>query len=889
MCKTRTDGTAQTFVIPAKAGIHAALTPDLAVRQVDSRFRGNDDNTLFLRRFLRYVYTVARSQGLLTTTLLSLLPLPAFAQEAMERAPDINGILGADPQALVAAGVGALLAGLAAVPVLLAQRRQLKHLTDDQTTREIQLERVEEVLTAAPDGFFRWDSDGAAHCSRRLAVLLGLYKGLESAYTDVLEAFGLSEAAVLEVAVAGLRQNGVGFEIELAVRDGRRMQVTGVRAATHDGDALADVLWMRDVTEGSLAVDQLSQEAMDLAAQRDRLQAVLDALPIPVWVRDDDLALLYVNRAYAEAVDAAGTEAAVEAGTELVAGPAVREARALAARSRAAGTARSEGFHLVVGGSRRLLEITEVPVVVGPAGTGLVTAGFALDQTRIEEADSELARHVAAHAEVLENLGTAIAIFSTDTRLTFHNTAFRRLWALEDDWLAGQPNYASVLDVLRERRRLPEVADWRAFRDEEVRRFTSLLASVEDLLHLPDGTTLRRVISPHPFGGLLMTYEDVTDTLALERSYNVSVAVQRETIDNLHEGVAVFGSDGRLRLWNPAYARIWSLESDELKGGPHITEVIGRHRRFFAGEFGWQRVHDALLDMFQTRRPAHGRVERQDGAILDYTSVPLPDGSVLKTWLDVTDTAKVERALRERNEALRAADRLKSEFIANVSCEVRQPLNAIIGFAEILANGYYGDLNKRQMEYAHGITEAGRTLQSLVADILDLATIEAGQMTLELGAFDIHTMLANVLALTRETARSRNLTIHFDCPLDIGWMVADERRIKQVLFNLLNNAIKFTPPKGQITLAAQRDTDQIVFTVADTGIGFPPQELAQAFDRFWRGAQSEARQGGAGLGLSLVKSFIELHGGCVEIVSVPSEGTTVTCRLPAGRADVAEG
>jgi signal transduction histidine kinase len=114
-------------------------------------------------------------------------------------------------------------------------------------------------------------------------------------------------------------------------------------------------------------------------------------------------------------------------------------------------------------------------------------------------------------------------------------------------------------------------------------------------------------------------------------------------------------------------------------------------------------------------------------------------------------------------------------------------------------------------------------------------------------------------------------------------MIADERRIKQVLFNLLNNAIRFTPPQGQITLAAQRADDQIVFTIADTGVGMPPQELSQAFDSFWRGTQTEARQGGAGLGLSLVKSFIELHGGHVEIVSVPNEGTTVTCTLPAGR------
>jgi len=806
---------------------------------------------------------------------------------AAANAVEPAGILGADPRLLVAAGIGVLLAGVATVPVILAQRRHIALLAAEQAAREQALERLEEVLLAAPDGFFRWDSDGAEHCSRRLAVLLGLYRGTNATYADVAGAFGPAEAGVLEVAVANLRENGIGFDIELPLPDGRRMHASGVRAAAADGAPLADVLWMRDVTEGSQEVDRLAADAAGLAARRDRLQALLDALPIPVWLRDGDLALRHCNRAYAEAVGADSVEAAVAAGTELLPGPTAREARALAARARAAGAARSDSFHLVIGGSRRLVEISEVPVHGERGGQGLVTAGFALDQTRLEEAQAELSRHVAAHGKVLENLGTAIAMFSTDTRLTFHNTAFRRLWDLDEEWLDSQPGYASLLDHLRDRRRLPEVADWRGYREEELRRFTSLIEPVEDLLHLPDGTTLRRVVSPHPFGGLILTYEDVTDALALERSYNTSLAVHRETIDNLHEGVVVFGPDGRLRLFNPAYLSIWAMTAEELSGEPHITEVVERQRRFFRDD-DWPAVRDSLLGLVQDRARRRGRLERADATILDYASVALPDGGVLKIWLDVTDSARVERALRERNEALRAADRLKSEFIANVSCEVRQPLNAIIGFAEILANGYYGGLNARQRDYVGGILEAGRGLQGLVADILDLATIEAGQMTLQLNAFDVHTMLAAVLSLVRERARERQIKVNFDCPLDIGWMVGDERRIKQALFNLLANAIKFTPPGGQMTLAAQRDGEQIVFTVADTGIGIPAGELPRVFDSFVRGGQAEQAQPGAGLGLSLVRSFVELHGGTVEIVSVPMEGTTVTCRLPAGQAEGAQ-
>ncbi|MCA1941867.1 MAG: histidine kinase, partial [Caenispirillum bisanense] len=272
------------------------------------------------------------------------------------------------------------------------------------------------------------------------------------------------------------------------------------------------------------------------------------------------------------------------------------------------------------------------------------------------------------------------------------------------------------------------------------------------------------------------------------------------------------------------------------------------------------------------------RLRRADDSVLEAVTVPLPDGGALATFADVTASAQVERALRERAEALTAADRLKTQFLANVSYELRTPLTTVSGFAEILADGYYGDLNSRQMEYARAMAETAQSLVTLIDDITDLASIEAGELALELDAFDVGAALASVLALTRESLRRKSVTMHFDCPPDTGWMVADEKRVKQVLYHLLSNAVRFTPQGGSVTLAAQRDGDDVVFTVADTGAGIPPADQDFMFDTFARGPGSP----GHGLGLALVKSFVELHGGSVELVSVPGEGTTVTCRLPAG-------
>jgi signal transduction histidine kinase len=261
--------------------------------------------------------------------------------------------------------------------------------------------------------------------------------------------------------------------------------------------------------------------------------------------------------------------------------------------------------------------------------------------------------------------------------------------------------------------------------------------------------------------------------------------------------------------------------------------------------------------------------------MLQEAMVPLPDGNVLVTYLDATDTARVERALREKNEALETADRLKSEFIANVSYELRTPLNAVIGFAEILTKQYFGDLNPRQLDYGRSILQSAQQLTKLINDILDLATIEAGYMVLETEEVEISAIMEAVLSLTRERARSRNLRLELRCPPDVRSIVADARRLKQALFNLVSNAIKFTPPGGTISIEAERRETELSLIVADTGIGIPLPDQARVFESFERGR----RQSGVGLGLSLVKRLIELHGGTVAIESAPNRGTKIICRL----------
>ena len=206
-----------------------------------------------------------------------------------------------------------------------------------------------------------------------------------------------------------------------------------------------------------------------------------------------------------------------------------------------------------------------------------------------------------------------------------------------------------------------------------------------------------------------------------------------------------------------------------------------------------------------------------------------------------------------------------------------------LALPEILNEQMFGELNERQAGYCSGILSSSGELLNLINDILDLASIEAGYMELELESFAVKPMMEVIYSLNRERARQNKLNLALQCPDTIGRMVADERRLKQVMFNLVSNAIQFTPEGGSITLAAERIDDQLVFSVVDTGVGIPQGEHARVLEMFERGSYLTVRQtgSGAGLGLSLVRSFVELHGGTVELISQPDLGTTIICRVPA--------
>jgi len=741
---------------------------------------------------------------------------------------------------------------------------------------QIQLEksRLEAFLNAFPGEYCGFHKDGSVAYSDGFLTQLNLSS--ITRIEDIQGALTASDAAALEGQYLELEASGKPFSIKVQCADRLKLyRLRGAAGAALDGADQFNILWLEDITEEDAHIKKL-QTGKETAEQHLlQFQNTLLQLDYPVWIRESSGDLAWVNEAYATLVGNT-RESIIDAQQEIVLSPKnkSKSPREMAREAINEGRKKTGEYHLIAAGKRLLMLFTETPL------PGFhKTIGFGRDLTKEEELNSALERHIAAQKSVLEQLRTAIALFDADHTIRFFNSAFGQLWGLDDNWLNTHPKLGDILEKLRENRRLPEQADFRKYKQGWLDLFTRLIESHEDMLYLPDGSALRMIVTPHPLGGLMMTFEDVTSRLELESSYNTLIAVQKETLDNLAEAVVVYGGDGRVRLWNPAFLKLWGLHPEDMEPAPHIAALVERKSGYFSPDL-WRGVRNTLLSMGLEREEMNGRLARSDGVYLLYATVPLPDGGVMVSYYDTTDSTRIEHALREKNAALEAAEQLKTDFLANVSYQLRTPLNTIMGFSEILEKQYFGPMNDRQKDYASGIQEAGNRLVGLIDDILDLATIEAGYMELNKTDITLATLLESVRDMMLPWARKQNLEITLNCPSKNVLVYADEQRLRQAILNLVRNAINFTQENGIIEILGDKIGDKIRISVTDSGIGIPAEDLGRIFEPFERLSQGAKPRTGAGLGLTLVKNIIELHKGTLSIESKVGTGTTVQMTLP---------
>jgi signal transduction histidine kinase len=796
---------------------------------------------------------------------LTLAPHAAIAQEnpAFDRLLAALGDL--DRQEFAAIALALAILGFSVVSAILLMRTRTRAVENELRLRtEIQSlqaenDRSNALLLSEPQVVVSWRAgDDRPQIAGDTSLLLA-----PSSPQRVL-AFGTwlapEPSLRLERAVEALRNDAESFALNLATANGRAIEavgrIVGGQAIVHFRELSG---LRRDLAEMTLRYNTLMEET-------EILRGFAAAIPAPVWARRANGTLAFANPAYAVATEAISSADAVSRNLDLLDSPDRNEmARALSERA-----AFAKRLPVVVRGERKIFDVQAIALRSG-------SAGIAIDASEAASLQASLSRMADAHRRTLDQLSSAVAIFDAKQQLAFYNESYRRLWSLDVAFLDTNPSDSAILDQLRASRKIPEQHDFRQWkaRLHEAYRATDARS---DEWHLPDGRTLRVISTPNLEGGVTYLFDDATESLDLERQFDALIRVQRATLDNLAEAVAVFGSNGCARLFNPAFVKMWRLSADALEKQPHIKTVQEWCLSLFDDAPAWGRLRGAITGI-DNRNSVVMQIERKDGSVLNCMTMPLPDGATLLTFQDVTDTVNMERALRERNDALEAADKMKVNFVHHVSYELRSPLTTIIGFAHFLSDPSTGPLTLKQSEYLSYITSSTNALLAIINNILDLATIDAGAMSLSLGPVDVRKAIEQATAGVQDRLATDHIQLDVEVSDANTPFIADERRVVQVLYNLIANAIGFSPQNGTVVVKASQHDGQTVFSVADHGPGIPPESQDKVFGWFESNANG-SRHRGAGLGLSLVRSFVKMHGGKVTIDSVVGRGTTVTCEFP---------
>jgi signal transduction histidine kinase len=714
-----------------------------------------------------------------------------------------------------------------------------------------QSDRLSALLDSAPALPLIVRADGRVEAPARLADWLGLprvpvflqdFAGKDAGLTE-------DDATSLVADVASAQKTGRSFTMAVrAVGSNRTLLLRGSPALTQLAARGAVIVWVFDATESQAEIGRLGNEVARLGRAFSALSQLIEAAPIPMWHRGPDLRLTLVNKAYVEAVDGSDSDDVVTRGLELVEPGAGVGPIAAAAAAREAGEVRSRELPATIGGQRRSMRIVDVPL--GEAGV----AGYALDNDELERARTDFRRFAETQRDTLDRLSAGVAQFAADRTLAFSNLPFQRMFALKPEWVTDRPEFDRVLERMREAGRVPEARDFPSWKAEKRGWFTSVGAEEEAWL-LPGGAHLRVLPQPLPDGGLLLIFEDRTEQVQLASARDTLLRVREATFDNLFEAVGVFASDGRLNLWNNKFRDLWGFDDALLAKHPRVDALAEAASSRLTNPTRAALIRELVRAATAERKSRGGRVAFRDGRHFEFAAVPLPDGNALFTMLDITDSRRIERVLRDRADALEAADKVKSAFVANMSYELRTPLTSIGGFAEMLDKGYAGDLSTSGRDYVKAILEAVGRLSVQVDDVLQMTQSDAGMLAIDRETVNVLQLVDSAAAEHDAAAKAKGHAFVSDLEASAGRIEGDAKKLRQAVSAMLANAIATTGDGGRILLHASGEPDRAVIVVSDDGPGNAVE-------------------------LPDVRATVEAHGGTYIHMAEPGVGTAIKIELP---------
>ncbi len=773
-----------------------------------------------------------------------------------------------DAIAYTAAG-GAMALALSTTYLAWRMRRRLsdsrEKLRADLGVKEITLGELDAATSAFDEAFLAVEGDAVRlvwgeETLKACAETLGL-KAPRDGAPQIVEALADTSPEARE-SLQALISEGKPCRFEVFAEGGDGVTPTAGLTVIVEGKSSGATAWIRLAIAGAKA--SLSSGPFAQMAEH---------LPAPCWICARDGRIVWANAAWLKAVEAPSLDEALKVGASFDHSADALVAEAVDSHDR------RDGFRwITIGGQRRSFHI-----IAEPMNEAYICA-YAVDVTDAEESREALKRHAKAHDETLDSLEDAVAIFGPEKQLTFHNRAFEQLWDLEPAWLAERPTHGEWLDRLRQKRRLPETSDYATFKARELEFYGLTHTADDEMWSLPDGRSMRVVRQPHPLGGLLILFSDKTGELKLKAQFNALIQVQKSTLDQLNDAVTVFGSDGRLRLRNQSFDRFWNIRNDDITAVMDFAQVAELCLPLVHDRGFWSELKARVTDTDPlARAPQSGEIKISDGRLAQWRTQPLPDGATLVAFSDITATRGLEKAIVARDEALNESVRLKRDFVANVSYELRTPLTTIVGYADLLHAQNKG-ADTKQKAYLESIQSAAQELARSIDDVLDMAQIDAGEMSLSVSDVRLLDVVAEVGARQAEAFKARSVHFDYKGVIEAGVIRVDARRLGQCLEHLIAHAVRNTQNDGTVRLEARKEGDNLELEVSYQGRGIPYHVQAHIFDRY-----IGRERGGPGLGLALVKALVELHEGWITLESEPTEGASFKIHLPnqsdAGKAE----
>ncbi len=724
-------------------------------------------------------------------------------------------------------------------------------------------------------------ADGKIEAPPRLAGWLGLESvpqfltELDAGGPDGKGA-GLTSEQLAELgeAVRRTQKTAAPFRMVVTPRGSKRsLALRGHLADPQVSPGGAALVWLFDFSDSESELVKLREEAAHVRSDFSALVGLIEAAPMPMWFRGTDGALRLVNSAYVRAVGGESAEAVVAAGAELVEPVEGRTAAAVALEAARKHLPAERMVAATIGGQRRTLRVSDLPL--GTEGI----AGYAIDVEDMEDLARTFRAFREAQRSMLDQLSAGVAQFDARHQLVFSNQPFQRIFSLTPAVVLNPPPFERFLDNAHDAGRVPESRDFPAWRREKADWFAASQAQ-EEAWVLGDGTHLRVVAQPMPDGSLLLIVEDRTEQLRLSATRDTLLRTRTATFDSLFESVAVFAPDGRMQLWNRRFARDWGLDSDFLDTHPRIEKLLERIGARLKRPQLAKSVGDVVRAATLDRKQTGGRAALADGRTLRFTGVPLPDGNGLLAVLDITDSQKAEAALRERNAALTEADATKTRFLANMSYELRTPLTSIGGFAELLQAGIGGELTGAGREYVDAILTSVERLGEQIESVLDLSQSEAGMLPLAQDDIELLPFITRLVEERGGRLREGGQTLDLRGDKGAGRITGDQRRLSRAIGHILDNSMAATPKGGRILVELSRHKGGARLVISDNGAGMDAPSLVRALDGIKISADGKAIERRQGLGLPLARQLIEAHGGKLELLSVPGEGTAALIDLP---------